>query len=241
MAGIDLGRYRRIVQLFWDPEPTNDQSKNKPVWCLGNRYQIESVSSREGPSEIAKDAEGCSNNIHPVDAVAADPASPSDAPCTAATKTQEQASEAPHSDTLPDVRSHETTSQPAPKPHGTEQTGGWPVDFLDDFESRFWMTYRSDFEPILKSTDPRASSALSLAMRIKGRLGDQSGFDSDSGWGCMIRSGQMLLANTLGFLQLGRGQSSLSSQVVLSMLISCRLAEGRSCARRKVTVVAICR
>ncbi|KAJ9134747.1 Cysteine protease [Pleurostoma richardsiae] len=40
-------------------------------------------------------------------------------------------------------------------------------------------------------------------MRLK-VLGEQGGFTSDSGWGCMIRSGQSLLANTLAICYLGR-------------------------------------
>jgi cysteine protease ATG4 len=87
-----------------------------------------------------------------------------------------------------------------------EQGGSWPHAFIEDFESRLWMTYRSDFEPIPKSSDPKANSALSLSMRIKSQLSDQAGFSSDSGWGCMIRSGQSLLANTIALLRLGRGK-----------------------------------
>ncbi|KAJ2989178.1 hypothetical protein NUW58_g3602 [Xylaria curta] len=41
-------------------------------------------------------------------------------------------------------------------------------------------------------------------MRIKTQLSDQTGFASDSGWGCMIRSGQSLLANAMAIQRLGR-------------------------------------
>ncbi|KAF2835838.1 peptidase family C54 [Patellaria atrata CBS 101060] len=82
--------------------------------------------------------------------------------------------------------------------------GGWPPAFLDDFESKIWITYRSNFTPIPKSPDPKATSAMSFSVRLKSQLGNQGGFATDSGWGCMIRSGQCLLANSLLFLRFGR-------------------------------------
>ncbi|KAI8646207.1 hypothetical protein BD408DRAFT_410377 [Parasitella parasitica] len=50
----------------------------------------------------------------------------------------------------------------------------WPPDFYDDFTSRLWMTYRHNYPPIRPSNHK-----------------------TDIGWGCMLRSGQSLLANTL--------------------------------------------
>lgn len=86
-----------------------------------------------------------------------------------------------------------------------EDEGGWPPLFLDDFESKIWMTYRSSFPLIAKSQDPKALSSMSLSVRLRSSLVEPGGFGSDTGWGCMIRSGQSLLANTLVMLRLGRG------------------------------------
>ena len=86
-----------------------------------------------------------------------------------------------------------------------ESEGNWPEQFLDDFESKIWLTYRSGFPLIPKSQDPKALSAMSFSVRLKQQLANQNGFASDSGWGCMIRSGQTLLANSLLIQQLGRG------------------------------------
>lgn len=60
--------------------------------------------------------------------------------------------------------------------------------FKKDFVSRIWMTYRKDFAVMLaEPTDAPGS-----------------GYTSDCGWGCMIRSGQMLLAQALVMHFLGR-------------------------------------
>ncbi|KAJ3047955.1 Cysteine protease atg4 [Rhizophlyctis rosea] len=53
--------------------------------------------------------------------------------------------------------------------------------FYEDFKSRPWMTYRHSY-PCIKPSQ----------------------FTSDVGWGCMLRSGQMMLANAFLFHELGR-------------------------------------
>jgi cysteine protease ATG4 len=93
----------------------------------------------------------------------------------------------------------------------SDPSSPWPPEFLDDFESRIWMTYRTDFIPIPRSlgnnkglpfTSPAA--ALQYAGKLLSGQGGE-GFSSDVGWGCMIRSAQSVLANALITLHLGRG------------------------------------
>ncbi len=181
-SAADLGRYgRRIVKMIWDPEPTNDPIANQPVWCLGSSYVLESSKHSSTPPhrEMA-------STTPPPEAAASSPPPSTLVP-----------------DTPPDSASSSFSSSLAYEDYG--DGGGWPAGFLDDFESRIWMTYRLGFEPIARSTDPRATAAMSLSMRLKS-LGDQNGFSSDSGWGCMIRSGQSLLANALAACELSRGK-----------------------------------
>lgn len=184
-GAAEVGRYgRRIVKMIWDPEPTNDRVVNRPVWCLGCSYTHQ-LNTNNAPESPASSAVAARSTPPTTLSVTTQPT-----PTTATPDTPPHSSESSFSSYL-------AYDEP-------QEDGGWPQAFLDDFETRIWMTYRSAFEPISRSSDPKASSALSFAMRLK-TLADQNGFSSDTGWGCMIRSGQSLLANTLSICHLGRG------------------------------------
>ncbi|KAI5474555.1 cysteine protease, autophagy-related protein 4, ATG4 [Pseudohyphozyma bogoriensis] len=84
---------------------------------------------------------------------------------------------------------------------------GWPADFYHDFYSRIALTYRSGFPPIPCSPPPSGVQGVfdSLSMSIgRGSQRTVDGLSSDSGWGCMLRTGQSLLANSLMKVHLGR-------------------------------------
>ena len=90
----------------------------------------------------------------------------------------------------------------------------WPPVFYDDFTTRIWLTYRSQFSPIRDTTlsalsydpsDPSCGPPPSPPSKKWFGLAEK-GWTSDSGWGCMLRTGQSLLANTLLHLHLGRGE-----------------------------------
>ncbi|TVY80860.1 putative cysteine protease atg4 [Lachnellula suecica] len=176
MANVDFGRYKkRLVQYFWDPEPNNTTSKS-PIWCLGQEYRPHAPS-------------------------AANPAALSPPGAELRETGQEVRPATPPDSTASSFDSGLTYDEA----RNADEDGGWPPAFLDDFEARIWLTYRSNFPAIPKSQDPSALSAMSLSVRLRSQLVDQGGFTSDTGWGCMIRSGQSLLANALIMLRMGRG------------------------------------
>ena len=180
MSHLDFGRYKRIVQYFWDPEPKNDDELNSPIWCLGTKYD-----SLFKPLEAAFSSTTEANN---------------DTSTICSADSINQTPSRTRSITQNGGQVGLSVAQ-----HGDEVAREWPEEFLDDFESRLWFTYRSNFPAIKKSPDPKGSNSITLAVRLRSQLVDHGGFTSDTGWGCMIRSGQSLLANALVMLRLGRG------------------------------------
>jgi len=101
-------------------------------------------------------------------------------------------------------------SQSSSKHPGTN----WPPVFYADFTSRIWLTYRSHFTPIRDTRlsdlacEPVETVRVTSSPPIKRwnwSVGGEKGWTSDAGWGCMLRTGQSLLANSLLHMHLGRG------------------------------------
>jgi cysteine protease ATG4 len=90
------------------------------------------------------------------------------------------------------------------------------TSFYSDYCSRIWCTYRRGL------TSSKVRGTL-----FPGSSGTKTTFSSDAGWGCMLRSGQMMLAETLIRHTIGRewrlstGGASLSTQhkPVLRMIV----------------------
>lgn len=181
MSHVDFGRYKRIVQYFWDPEPKNDDGSKSSIWCLGKEYDSQPKPTEAHTIPARESSQGHSIICN------------GDSSYQASRRAK--------------FASQNGEQEEPPRVHanGDEGDRRWPKDFLDDFESRLWFTYRSNFSAIKKSLDPKASNSIGLAVRLRSQLVDNGGFTSDTGWGCMIRSGQSLLANALLILRLGRG------------------------------------
>jgi cysteine protease ATG4 len=191
MADSEISRYgRKVMNYFFDSAPRNDLNLSTPIYCLGLRYDT--------PAPLVTET-----NIEPV-IINHAVHSPSESTAQSSELTSEP-EEITRSQAEP---SHDQTGSQGSAltdKVAKEDEGGWPAPFLDDFESKIWMTYRSNFPPIPRSQDPNVTVAMSLAVRLR-NLASQEGFTSDSGWGCMIRSGQSLLSNALLLSENGRGE-----------------------------------
>ncbi|KAI0791878.1 peptidase family C54-domain-containing protein [Abortiporus biennis] len=112
----------------------------------------------------------------------------------------------------PDADPSLSQSQP-PSSIAKDPGRHWPPVFYADFTSRIWLTYRSQFQPIRDISLDELNMDIAESMLIATSpqpkkwnwpLGGDKCWSSDAGWGCMLRTGQSLLANALLHLHLGR-------------------------------------
>lgn len=105
-----------------------------------------------------------------------------------------------------------STLSTSPSTTSSKHSPSWPAAFYSDFTSRIWLTYRSHYVPIrdtaLSSLDTDTEvSELSTSQSRRwnwSHIGEKT-WTSDTGWGCMLRTGQSMLANALIHLHLSRG------------------------------------
>ncbi|OAL31023.1 hypothetical protein AYO20_08444 [Fonsecaea nubica] len=194
MNGVDV---KRFVRYFYDPPPKYDDMSGTSIWLLGEEYQAappKPVTTTDHDDVVEVES---SSDSH-------DPSDTSALSSTADQPTQQQPHESlSHNTSSFDDAQHVTGGNNLPSLSNDPSDRGWPIAFLDDFESRIWMTYRSNFTPIPRSQEPGSTMSLSFSVRLR-NFAERDGFSSDTGWGCMIRSGQSLLANALVMLHLGR-------------------------------------
>ncbi|TQS37107.1 hypothetical protein Golomagni_02432 [Golovinomyces magnicellulatus] len=192
MSGIEFGRYKRLVRSLWDPNPAINTLTQSSVWCLGKEYKTNSISSSVS--------------------------TPPEFPATYTKPTS-------ISPDQPTFQSNNVSNSFDPDSNsldsGHDESAGWPIGFLDDFGTRLLLTYRSGFPAISRSRELKTTPSLSLSVRLRSQLIEGAAFTSDTGWGCMIRSGQSLLANTLALVKLGRdwrcGSLELEERKIISL------------------------
>lgn len=183
--------YKRFVRYFYDPPPRLEEQSGASIWLLGKEYTSTSANT------VTTTDQGDVVEIES----SADSRDPSEATASTTEDHDQASKDDKKRDSIDDVLKVE--GRDLPSLSNDPSDGGWPHAFIDDFESRIWMTYRSNFPPIPRSQDPSATSAMTFAVRLRS-FTEKEGFSSDTGWGCMIRSGQSLLANALLMLKVGR-------------------------------------
>jgi hypothetical protein len=212
-----LARYGKIlgdnvVTLLWGPDST--QTPASPIFCLGQVYDTRSISPFHDLSQSSE-------------------ASPSDTSQTRSASNDEveeisksEIKDMPHTD-----------SQQSSNNAGGEGMVG-PPEFLNDFESRISFTYRSNFPPIPRQQDASLLDNMLFTFKKFEGHATEEGLTTDDGWGCMIRTGQSLLANTLQISELGRGKSSTHPTAYISN--PNRMEDWNPCRTRTKPHISLC-
>jgi cysteine protease ATG4 len=182
-----LARYGKIlgdnvVTLLWGPDSTRTPAS--PIFCLGQVYDTRSISPFHDLSQSSVP-------------------SPSD---TSQTRSNDASSEVLEEISKSEIKEMiNNDSQPSSNDSAKEEADG-PPEFLNDFESRISFTYRSNFPPIPRQQDASLLDNMLFTFKKFEGHATEEGLTTDDGWGCMIRTGQSLLANTLQISKLGRGR-----------------------------------
>ncbi|KAF8431945.1 peptidase family C54-domain-containing protein [Boletus edulis BED1] len=174
------GHLDRAMRFLLDSDSTPDKCAD-PIWLLGVQHP-----GYEPPP----------------------PATPGRRPSVESRRTPSFRSNSSSSATVSELSQSQS-------PPGKNPAAHWPPVFYADFTSRIWLTYRSQFPPIrdsnLSSLDADLTPAVQAATSSSPRPKkwnwpgtSEKGWTSDAGWGCMLRTGQSLLANALLHLHLGR-------------------------------------
>lgn len=196
------GHLDKAMRYLLDSDATPDKCPD-PIWLLGVQhpgYEPAPPSSSDTPSSPGRRSSSDSRR------------SPS--------SFRSSASSSPVvSSSAPDPSLSQ--SMPASGGPSKDPSKNWPPVFYADFTSRIWLTYRSQFYPIRDTTlaaldselpdDPTVVPSSPPTKKWNWPLGGEKGWTTDAGWGCMLRTGQSLLANALVHLHLGRGACNLVS------------------------------
>ncbi len=202
-AGVE-----RVVRYFLDSDAAQPDKCTDSIWILGVEHQgyDPSLVLRDVPTRIRRDSTDSASII------------------------SRQSNRREHSGS-----SSLDRSQLSPSPGKQQQPQlrelGWPPSFYDDFTSRVWLTYRSHYSAIRDQPLSSLGLPVQLSLETLPMMMDNFGerntemsssnspprrwvwggektWTTDTGWGCMLRTGQSLLANTLIHLHLSRGMPS---------------------------------
>ncbi|BGP32607.1 Cysteine protease atg4 [Rhodotorula toruloides] len=214
--------FDRAVQYFLDTDSQADKCE-EDIWVLGVRHP----GWRAEVDEVGEEGEGAmeeqvrkKKSLSSLGRKGKSPVKARKVPPvpTASTETAQLpvGDDDPFLVSAPAAENDSTTSLGSVPSAPPLTINGWPAASYHDFYSRIALTYRSGF-PVIPC-DPSASSAgvvqgmlnnLSMSIGRGGHRGPsptnaEGGLTSDTGWGCMLRTGQSLLANALVKVHLGR-------------------------------------
>ena len=200
------GHLDKAMRYLLDSDATPDKCP-EPIWLLGVQHPGYEPSPPPAPDLIATPARRSSTDSRRGSAFRSSnssPGSPSSAPPDPSLSQSQPPSSYPGNSKDKDKDKD-----------NKDPSKNWPPVFYADFTSRIWLTYRSQFFPIRDTTlaaleqevheSPTGMPSSPPTKRWNWPLGGEKGWTSDAGWGCMLRTGQSLLANALLHLHLGRG------------------------------------